>query len=520
MKAILAIMVLLLFVSVSFGQNLLENGSMESDEGWEILYYNEDELPEYEFNYQPLEEEQISKGGFGGCLRVTLDDYANGQLLLYQRLTLTAGEVYRATGAIRVLEYLSDFEPVQKGPWYQFYVSTDEPDPDAGDFNPDDKIFDISAWTECDMWDFEQFNGLWEEVTCRSEHENAPYYVVPGEPGEAVDVTVGIKFGHWAPEPGIFTVLVDEIGFYPLAGNELISGGMESDDGWEIVYYNEDQQPFYEFNFTGDSLEYGLGGNLHIIQEDMANGQLLLYQRITAMPGEVFRATGAIKLIEYLSDFEPVGQGPWFQYYVSPEEPDPNGSDYNPPGGKLMDISAWNENCDLLDFERFQGLWESVFCVTETGDAPYYVVTGTPGEPVDLTVGIKFGHWGPSPGYFELLVDEVGFHYWGQATTTSVENAIDAAPNGYELMANYPNPFNPSTTLQFVTPNAGNVRLAIYDVTGRVVQTLVNETMPAGRHHVEWNATNEFGNAVPSGIYFVRMDAEDFTSSRKLTLLR
>lgn len=88
-------------------------------------------------------------------------------------------------------------------------------------------------------------------------------------------------------------------------------------------------------------------------------------------------------------------------------------------------------------------------------------------------------------------------------------------PLAFSLFQNYPNPFNPSTTIVYDVPKAVHVKLTIYDILGRVVDELVNEEKTAGRHVVEWNA-----EAKSSGVYFYRLKAEGFVSTRKLLLIR
>ena len=97
----------------------------------------------------------------------------------------------------------------------------------------------------------------------------------------------------------------------------------------------------------------------------------------------------------------------------------------------------------------------------------------------------------------------------------SVGTEGSAMPLAYALSQNYPNPFNPSTTIQFVVPERAFVTLAIYDVLGNTIETIVSETMSPGVHVVRWNATY-FAN----GTYFYRLQAGEFSQTRKLVLLK
>ena len=100
-----------------------------------------------------------------------------------------------------------------------------------------------------------------------------------------------------------------------------------------------------------------------------------------------------------------------------------------------------------------------------------------------------------------------------QAATTSVHSVN--MPNTYSLNQNYPNPFNPVTTISFVLAEAQRVRLKVYDVSGKLVKTLVNARLSAGTHSVRWRADN-----LPSGIYLYTMIYGSSTETKRMILLR
>jgi len=96
----------------------------------------------------------------------------------------------------------------------------------------------------------------------------------------------------------------------------------------------------------------------------------------------------------------------------------------------------------------------------------------------------------------------------------SIEVSV-GIPTEFSLSQNYPNPFNPSTTINFALPKSSNVKLTIYNALGKEVATLVNGTMEAGNHSAVWNASN---NA--SGMYFFKLEAGNFTSTKKMMLIK
>lgn len=104
--------------------------------------------------------------------------------------------------------------------------------------------------------------------------------------------------------------------------------------------------------------------------------------------------------------------------------------------------------------------------------------------------------------------------------TTDVKLIDNTTPQTYALDQNYPNPFNPTTTIKYTIPNAGNVRLEVYDITGRLVNTLVNASEVTGTYSVTWDGRNSSGQSVSSGIYLYRLQAKDFVSVKKMVMLK
>ena len=93
-------------------------------------------------------------------------------------------------------------------------------------------------------------------------------------------------------------------------------------------------------------------------------------------------------------------------------------------------------------------------------------------------------------------------------------------PDKIVMVNNYPNPFNPTTTIAFDLPKDVTVSLEIYDVTGRKICTLVNEPKEAGTHQVMWDGQDDHGNSVASGVYVYRIQTGDFVQSKKLLFMK
>ncbi|MBK7254195.1 MAG: T9SS type A sorting domain-containing protein [Ignavibacteria bacterium] len=88
-------------------------------------------------------------------------------------------------------------------------------------------------------------------------------------------------------------------------------------------------------------------------------------------------------------------------------------------------------------------------------------------------------------------------------------------PNSFDMSQNYPNPFNPSTKINYDLPVDGNVSIVLYDLTGRQVASIVNEVKTAGYYTVSFNASN-----LASGMYFYRISASNFVSTKKMVLVK
>ncbi|MBK9097425.1 MAG: T9SS type A sorting domain-containing protein [bacterium] len=119
-----------------------------------------------------------------------------------------------------------------------------------------------------------------------------------------------------------------------------------------------------------------------------------------------------------------------------------------------------------------------------------------------------------SSGYFRSLQ--------GSGFLTHVDFVDPILPNSFVLYQNYPNPFNPSTVIKYQLPLSGNVTLKVYDLLGREVATLVDEFKPAGSYEVEFDASSNSGSVrnLTSGIYFYKLQSENFNETKKMMLLK
>jgi len=100
--------------------------------------------------------------------------------------------------------------------------------------------------------------------------------------------------------------------------------------------------------------------------------------------------------------------------------------------------------------------------------------------------------------------------------------AVDEAiiPDQFELSQNYPNPFNPSTNISYAVAEHGAVSINIYDLTGKLVYDLVNDFHLAGTYNATWDAIDQNGSSVPSGIYIYQLRSNNIIHTKKMLLLR
>ena len=146
--------------------------------------------------------------------------------------------------------------------------------------------------------------------------------------------------------------------------------------------------------------------------------------------------------------------------------------------------------------------------VYKLGSGNFLVTNGTGVHEIDDTTGTLI----------RTVVTATNFQFidvYNPSGVTGIGNETSLKPSEYKLYENYPNPFNPETNIKFAVPKTGFVSLKIYDALGRQVSSLVNEVKTAGIYTVKFNASN-----LVSGVYFCTLNAESFTSTKKMMLLK
>lgn len=206
-------------------------------------------------------------------------------------------------------------------------------------------------------------------------------------------------------------------------------------------------------------------------------------------------------------------------FWISP--PDSGSSvDNLPPGVPeglsvaygLRNVLSW-ELCEDADFQHFR---------IYRGDNPNF--TPSPANLVHSTITTEWVD-PTEPGW--------GYHYKITALDHSSNESEPASPDlvtalddtvvpvRFALHGNVPNPFNPLTTIRFDLPRAAEVTLRIFDLSGRLVDTLQDgEHVPAGRHEIAWNGRDTGGRPAAAGVYFYRLEAGAFADTKRMTLVK
>lgn len=181
------------------------------------------------------------------------------------------------------------------------------------------------------------------------------------------------------------------------------------------------------------------------------------------------------------------------------------------------------------------GPWGMMYAsIWREGQGMVYLEDYVVAHATDLPEGFEAGslRWAPAISFdgsiaiVQWLDDFWNTEYYILEFTAAVaieeQDPADSVvtPPALRLAQNYPNPFNPQTTIEFAVPHAQYVHLAIYDLRGHRVHTLVGDEVGAGEHAVVWHGTDDRGRNVPSGTYIYRLDTASHTRLRTLTLLK
>jgi len=289
------------------------------------------------------------------------------------------------------------------------------------------------------------------------------------------------RFGP--PESDNFPILPVDGRLYVIADRELQAAGMPPGT-WEVLgtfAAMQSEQYIHPVATTADSSFAGIPYSVYVVTAH------------TTTPSVWFAS--------------PPDSG-WSVDNIAPGVPAGFAVAYNTGSGNEL---SWNPSSET-DFQYFR-IYRS-----ESADftpSPENLVHAT-AETLWLD-GIENGYL----YYYRITaVDHAGNESDPASPSTTTDAGTPFIPVKFALMQNVPNPFNPVTRIGFDLPRPSRVRLAIYNVKGELVATLIDGQMSEGRKEAIWNGTNDNGVKASSGVYFYRITAGDFTQTKKMILLR
>jgi len=171
----------------------------------------------------------------------------------------------------------------------------------------------------------------------------------------------------------------------------------------------------------------------------------------------------------------------------------------------LADVTVEVDRDKLPNWLSFQGIPQAVD-----------VRSGAKGhDKLYLNLDVADAPFGAEAQVPFTLIDVSG-NTWNYTASVRVSAGT---PRQYALNANYPNPFNPSTTISYSLIDAQHTKLTVFNAIGQTIRTLVNEPQAAGIHTVQWDGRNSLGEQVSSGVYFYRLEAGTFVKTKRMMLI-
>lgn len=264
-------------------------------------------------------------------------------------------------------------------------------------------------------------------------------------------------------------------------------------DYWfTVTYTGNDQTGYatYDLLFDLDGLVFPDPNDLYIVKRSDRLGSWICMN--TTLTGNVLKVSG----LTDFCDFAIAGDAPL------PVELSSFTSIINRRDVTLNWITASETNNSGFEIERSSnGVWTKIGNVNGNGT-------------VSTPVNYSFTDRNLNSGSYNYRLKQIDFN--GNFEYFNLNNEVNIGiPVKYDISQNYPNPFNPSTKINYDLPVDGKVSLKLFDMSGKEVATLVNEVKTAGYYTVSFNAMN-----LSSGVYFYRLNAGDFSATKKMMLIK
>ena len=183
-----------------------------------------------------------------------------------------------------------------------------------------------------------------------------------------------------------------------------------------------------------------------------------------------------------------------------------------------LDVQYYQNEIIVTSLSNNKPLENSKIFLSENSNVIAEYITDNNGQAVidyQFDLGAEYKISAVKDGYTINLTDYAP----SIATDINDENNL-TLPTTYSLEQNYPNPFNPSTLISFSLPEKAEITLQVFNMLGQNIKTIASGTYSAGRHIFEWDGKDNYGNQAATGIYFYRINALEFSDTKKMVLLR
>lgn len=233
-----------------------------------------------------------------------------------------------------------------------------------------------------------------------------------------------------------------------------------------------------DINYTGTVASYQTPYRVNPVQDNILTGSYYAFQ------GD--------SVVLFYDPYNELGYNCWID-------------NLTPAAGAVVDFTDPNNDNAACGVHNSGANWKTVFWSVDWLALSFY-------NPADTAT--KY-HWGLTD--VGNLLGNV-LDWFGAPVLSTKEEA--KLPKAYSLKQNFPNPFNPTTAIEYALPEAGLVKLTIYNMLGQEVRTLVNTVQNANTYRVVWNGLDNNGKMVPSGIYFYTINANNFTATKKMVFMK
>jgi len=295
------------------------------------------------------------------------------------------------------------------------------------------------------------------------------------------------------------SIAVDDSGYIYVTGR---SYGDTTDSDWATIKYNSDGGVQWTAIYNG-SLN-SLDAPSKIIVDDLFNVYVTGSGSYNSGDGQDFTT------IKYNSS----GEEQWISTYNGQNtfRDEAHSMAVDSMGNVYVTGRTWVTQLDY-DFATIK--------YNSSGQEHWVAIYNGPGDEDDWASSIATDASGNAyvTGWSEGVGTGYDFATIKYSSTTGVETLFNNPPSEYALLQNFPNPFNPNTTIKWQMPETGFVSLKIFDVIGREVTVLVNEELPAGGYEVDFN-TSTIKHQPSSGVYFYELRAGSFVETKKMILLK